>query len=227
MPKIDEGGVLDGRNIVGYNLEDCRRAIVEFIIEDEMPFKVVEGCGFRRLMNRLEPRLKVPSRVTSARDCYQLFLDEKKKLKAWFKNSCAHVCMTTDCWTSNQNFGYMSLTAHFIDEQWRLHKRILKFCLVENHKGETIGREIERCLRDWGMENVFTITVDNASSNDAEIAYLTKKLDARGGLVCGGKYIHMRCYAHILNLVVNEGLKEQQSSIDSITNVVHYVRSSP
>ncbi|KAF1870652.1 hypothetical protein Lal_00026107 [Lupinus albus] len=106
------------------------------------------------------------------RDCYQLFFDEKKKLKAWFAKSCNHVCMTTDCWTSNQNLGYMCLTSHFIDEDWRLQKRILNFCLVESHKSETIGREIERCLREWRIERVFTITVDNASSNDGEISYI-------------------------------------------------------
>ncbi|KAL9663781.1 hypothetical protein QQ045_019172 [Rhodiola kirilowii] len=73
------------------------------------------------------------------------------------------------------------------------------------------------------------VTVDNASSNDTAIAYLQKKLDARGGcgLVFGGKYLHMRCCAHNLNLIVNEGIKEQQPSIDGIRNAVRYVRSSP
>ncbi|XP_057454143.1 zinc finger BED domain-containing protein RICESLEEPER 2-like [Lotus japonicus] len=36
----------------------------------------------------------------------------------------------------------------------------------------------------------------------------------------------MRCCAHILNLVVSDGLKVQQSSIDNIRNAVRYVRSS-
>ncbi|KAK9286449.1 hypothetical protein L1049_014846 [Liquidambar formosana] len=30
--------------------------------------------------------------------------------------------------------------AHFVDSDWKLHKRILNFCLVENHKGETLGK---------------------------------------------------------------------------------------
>ncbi|XP_025661395.1 zinc finger BED domain-containing protein RICESLEEPER 2-like [Arachis hypogaea] len=121
----------------------------------------------------------------------------------------------------------MSLTAHFVDDEWKLQKRILNFCLIENHKGETIGREIETCLREWGIEKVFTITLDNAFSNDGAITYLQRKLAARGGLVCGGKYLQMRCCAHVLNLIVNDGIKEQHASIESIRNAVRYVRSSP
>ncbi|XP_062100449.1 zinc finger BED domain-containing protein RICESLEEPER 2-like [Humulus lupulus] len=37
----------------------------------------------------------------------------------------------------------------------------------------------------------------------------------------------MRCYAHILNLVVSDGLKEMSYAISSIRNAVRYVRSSP
>ena len=41
------------------------------------------------------------------------------------------------------------------------------------------------------------------------------------------KYLHMRCCAHILNLVVCEGLKDCDESIVKVRNAVRYVRSSP
>ena len=66
----------------------------------------------------------------------------------------------------------MCLTAHWIDQDWKLYKRILNFCQVPNHKGSTIGNIIESCLLDWGIEHVLAITIDNASSNDLTIAYL-------------------------------------------------------
>uniref|UniRef100_A0A803KQD5 Lipoxygenase domain-containing protein n=1 Tax=Chenopodium quinoa TaxID=63459 RepID=A0A803KQD5_CHEQI len=35
------------------------------------------------------------------------------------------------------------------------------------HKGEAIGKSVEACLEHWGIEDkLFTITIDNASSND-------------------------------------------------------------
>ena len=66
----------------------------------------------------------------------------------------------------------MSLTCHFIDDDWKLYKRILNFCKVEDHKGEIIGRKIEMCLRERGINGIFTLTVDNASSNGATIRFL-------------------------------------------------------
>ncbi|MED6195199.1 hypothetical protein PIB30_117185 [Stylosanthes scabra] len=226
MPKAGEEGE-PVKVSKGYNFEEYKKSVAEFVVLDEMPFRVVEGIGFRRMVKKIEPRFPVPSRFTVSRDCFQLYLDEKKNLKEWLAKSCVRVCLTTDCWTSNQNLGYMSLTAHFIDDEWKMQRRIINFCQIENHKGETVGREIEKCLREWGIEKVFTITVDNASSNDLAIAYIQRKLYARGGLVCGGKYMQVRCCAHVLNLIVNEGIKEQHTSIESIRNAVRYVRSSP
>ncbi|KAG8473160.1 hypothetical protein CXB51_035123 [Gossypium anomalum] len=52
-----------------------------------------------------------------------------------------------------------------------------------NHKGESIGMVIEKCLMNWGIDKLFTITVDNASSNDVAIGYLRKKFNPRRGLV--------------------------------------------
>ena len=37
----------------------------------------------------------------------------------------------------------------------------------------------------------------------------------------------MRCCAHILNLIVREGLKEIDASIARVHEVVRYVKSSP
>ena len=63
-----------------------------------------------------------------------------------------------------------------IDNEWKSQKRIPNFCFIGNHKGETIGKQIEACLNEWGLKRVFSVTVDNANSNDRAIAYLKKKI---------------------------------------------------
>ena len=46
----------------------------------------------------------------------------------------------------------MVITAHFFDVEWVLHKRILSFTPIANHKGDDIGKLIETCLIDCGIE---------------------------------------------------------------------------
>lgn len=41
-----------------------------------------------------------------------------------------------------------------------------------------------------------------------------------------GRFLHVRCAAHIVNLVVKDGLKEVDNSICAIRNAITYVRSS-
>ncbi|KAI5397310.1 zinc finger BED domain-containing protein RICESLEEPER 2 [Lathyrus oleraceus] len=162
-----------------------------------------------------------------ARDCFQLHLDEKQKLKAFFKSDFNKVALTTDCCTSIQNQNYLTLTSHFVDNKWNYEKRIISFTVIPNHKGDTVGRKIEEVLRDWGIRNVSTITVDNATSNDVAVTYLLRKISTMNGMTGDGKCFHMRCADHILNLVVNEGLKDKNLSITSVRGAVRFVKSSP
>ncbi|XP_050878114.1 zinc finger BED domain-containing protein RICESLEEPER 2 [Lathyrus oleraceus] len=192
-----------------------------------MNFSAVEGEGFKYYSKVMQPQFTLPSRRTIARYCFQLHLDEKQKLKSFFKSDCNRVALTTGCWTSIQNQNYLTLTTHFVDNEWNYQKRIISFTVIPNHKGDTVGRKIEEVLRDWGIRNVSTITVDNAISNDVAVAYLHRKISTMNGMMGDGKCFHMRCAAHILNLVVNEGLKDKHLSITSVRDAVRFVKSSP
>ncbi|KAA0035954.1 thiamine biosynthetic bifunctional enzyme TH1 [Cucumis melo var. makuwa] len=92
-------------------------------------------------------------------------------------------------------------------------------------KCDTIGKTIEKNLKDWGIERVITLTVDNASSNDTAVAYLLKRFNK--GLLFGGEFLHVRCCAHILNLIVTDAFKEHNDCIDRIRYAVRFIRSSP
>ena len=131
----------------------------------------------------------------------------------------------TDTWISIQNDIYMVLTAHFVDRNWKLHKRIINFSHIENHKGKTIGKEVGKCLKHWGIDRDLTLTVDNVSSNDTTIACNLKK-HFKHVFVLDEDFVHVRCCAHILNLIVCDGLKYVNDTLIQIRNVVRFVRSS-
>lgn len=210
-----------------FDVELTRAALAYMILVDELPFKFVENEGFRHFVSIACPRFNVPSRHTITRDCFKIYMEEKKKLKSIFNSSSQRICITTDTWTSMHRLNYMVVTAHYIDDKWRLRKKIINFVPILSHKGEAIGMAIENCLIEWGIKRVFTITVDNASSNDVAISYLKNQLQVWGHSVCENKFIHVRCVAHILNLVVVDGLKDVNISVARVRALIRWVRQSP
>ncbi|GKE05188.1 zinc finger BED domain-containing protein RICESLEEPER 2-like protein [Tanacetum coccineum] len=122
----------------------------------------------------------------------------------------------------------MCLTAHYIDNDWVLRKKVLNFCPISSHRGVDIGKAVEMCLLKWGIEsNVFTITVDNASANDVAVAYLKSKFINWEKSVLEGKWLHVRCTAHVMNLIVQDGLSHIGKSVDCVRAAVKYIRHSP
>ncbi|KAG8657803.1 hypothetical protein MANES_03G090444v8 [Manihot esculenta] len=210
-----------------FDQDVARRKLAKMTIIDELPFMFVEGEGFKEWVECIQPKFRIPSRWTVSRDCYDLYLEERKKLKSYFQNSSQRICITTDTWTSLQRINYMCITAHYIDDNWTLHKKILNFCPIGSHKGDDIGMDVESCLLNWGIKRVFTVTVDNASSNDVAVTYLKKKINGWGFGILNCKYLHMRCIAHIINLVVVDGLKENIEAVKRVREAVRYVRQSP
>ncbi|KAK0594800.1 hypothetical protein LWI29_000671 [Acer saccharum] len=69
-----------------------------------------------------------------------------------------------------------------------IRKRILSFSQIVDHTGDSIGKCIENVLIEWGIDKVFTITVDNATANTTAIGYVIRKLNSSqdGGAVLEG-----------------------------------------
>ena len=91
---------------------------------------------------------------------------------------------------------------------------------MANHKGDTIGKAVESCLLKWGIDQLFTITTDNSSSKEVAIDYVKKKTKERDSSILGGEFMHMHCCAHILNLIVQSGLKSIHESIAKVRNAM-------
>ncbi|XP_026452255.1 zinc finger BED domain-containing protein RICESLEEPER 2-like [Papaver somniferum] len=78
-----------------------------------------------------------------------MYVEEKNNLKTYFLTSKQSVSLTTGTWTSPNNFNYICVTAHYIDQNWKLQKRILMFCQVEGHTGIAIDEKLVDFLEDW------------------------------------------------------------------------------
>ncbi|XP_042952169.1 zinc finger BED domain-containing protein RICESLEEPER 2-like [Carya illinoinensis] len=107
-------------------------------------------------------------------------------------------------------------------------KRVLNFSFMPSpHNGISLSEKIYNLLCDWGIQHkIFVLTSDNASSNDVSVELLRTQLNIKKALLCDDEFFHFRCCAHILNLIVQDGLKEIDSAIQKVRESIKYVKGS-
>ena len=110
------------------------------------------------------------------------------------------------------------------------------------HTADVVAEVLHEVLLDWHIErNLSTITLDNCSVNDNVMktmigtegddlaknkAAIEGKLPLRSCML-KGKLIHMRCAAHILNLIVKDGMSVMEKGIDKVRDSVAYWSATP
>ncbi|CAI9261753.1 unnamed protein product [Lactuca saligna] len=100
----------------------------------ELLFKFVENETFIEYTNALNEKVVLPCRTTISKRVADYYVEEKAKLNKFFSNPLMNVHLTTDCWTSScQQSSYMVITAHFIDKDWVMHKRVINFKSLDSH----------------------------------------------------------------------------------------------
>ncbi|GKC62730.1 zinc finger BED domain-containing protein RICESLEEPER 2 [Tanacetum coccineum] len=174
----DEGGTSSGTlETWKYDEKVIKESLIRLIVLAELPFKFVEHPAFIKFSSDMQPRFNMPSRFKIVRDVSKFYLEERKSLFSFLSKDSTTVHLTTDTWTSScKRMNFMVLTAHFIDDDWVMHKRIINFRPIHSHRGVDIGRALLECITGWGIKNVMTVTVDNISSNDKALEYLVENL---------------------------------------------------
>ena len=111
-----------------FNADTSRKDLAEMIIIHEYPLSIVEHHGFRKFVGGLQPLFKVPSRNTIKSDIFKIYDFERQRTLKMLEKNTSRVAITTDMWTaSNQKKGFMALTAHFIDQNWNMQSRIMRY----------------------------------------------------------------------------------------------------
>uniref|UniRef100_A0A2N9J4P9 hAT-like transposase RNase-H fold domain-containing protein n=1 Tax=Fagus sylvatica TaxID=28930 RepID=A0A2N9J4P9_FAGSY len=96
----------------------------------------------------------------------------------------------------------------------------------ENKDVEGIGKLTSNVLLEWNIDRkLSTVTMDNCSTNDAVINIIIDKLQ-RSSLVMCGSMLHMRCAAHVLNLIVQDGLSVIGPCIEKVCDSVGFWTAS-
>ncbi|KAK9713847.1 hypothetical protein RND81_06G054700 [Saponaria officinalis] len=205
-----------------------RELVARAIIKHGYAFSWVEHSANMLIHTYLNNQVKTITRNTAKADCLKLHKSLKADLVNILKHVPGRIFLTADMWTSCTTEGYLCLTAHYVDASWTLSSKVLNFCNIETpHTGYEMYSVVSGLLKKWDIENkIFSITLDNASSNDKMQDYLRESLVDRGLLLNKGCFFHVRCAAHVLNLIVHDGLNMVKHIIRKIRISVKYVKHS-
>ncbi|KAK9724439.1 hypothetical protein RND81_05G071900 [Saponaria officinalis] len=221
------GGPRAGTSHLKDHTKCCPKRICKDLRQTRL-FAWVEHYGFRKFCKTMQPGFKVPCRNTTRKDIMTRYGVEKGIMSSLLEKTKGKIALTTDMWIAiNQKKGYMAVTAHFIDNSWKFQSRILRFLYVEApHTKDVLADALCKSIYDWNLDcRISSVTLDNYTTHNALMLILRVKLPKYSHIL-RGRFLHMRCCAHILNLIVQDGLTVIGESIERVRNSVVFWTSS-
>ncbi|XP_077270177.1 E3 SUMO-protein ligase ZBED1-like [Temnothorax americanus] len=178
--------------------EDITMAICKMIAIDMLPTSIVENEGFIQFMAISVPGYKVPSRRTIDNRMRTLYNEAAEQVRTTLDKVNA-VAITTDAWTSKANDSYITLSAHYLDDNWIPHTvNLMTREMTESHTAEHLQKTIREVVQEWNLTNKVTGLVHDNASNIVKAA---KELGDTDGM------LSVRCAAHTIQLSVNTALE--------------------
>ncbi|KZV31018.1 hypothetical protein F511_18122 [Dorcoceras hygrometricum] len=201
-----------------FSESDFRDETARFVAVEQLSFSFGDKLSFQNwLSSSANPAIRRISRNTLKRTIHKLVATQKKELIKEFASLDNKVSLCSDIWSDHwQSCSYMGITCHWIDNAWNIQKRLLAYrCFNDPHTA---------ILEEYGLTSkIFSISFDNASANTCSIDELIR--------ICqpsiGGKFFHIRCTCHILNLCVQDGLRSLETYIKPIRTAIHYLWTHP
>ncbi|PIL30809.1 hypothetical protein GSI_06977 [Ganoderma sinense ZZ0214-1] len=181
-PTLESEAITAFANGATYSSARMRFLLAMWCTSCHHPFKVVEDPEFRAMLGMLYGKVQIPSCITVSHDV-QLILDETMaQLMDQFENLQGKIHLCVDGWTSPNVMNFLSVTAHW-QEAGAMHHIILDFIrLTKSHTSKYLSRKLLECI---------------ASINDKMLDEMTKEF-----LLFRGKKVRVRCFGHVLNLIV-------------------------
>ncbi|XP_065642184.1 uncharacterized protein LOC136073856 [Hydra vulgaris] len=175
------------------NSDKIHRNLLIFIIACCLPFMLVESNAFKDFIFCLNPKYKVPSQKKLRSLLTDLYREKIELLKSKLL-SIKFLSITTDGWTSCQNYSYISATAHFISEKNNFISFCLGFAYLNGcHDADNLKDALLKILEKFKVDDkIMSVVSDNATNVRNCLNSLKVSLNIQP----------IRCMGHVLRLVV-------------------------
>jgi len=172
---------------------EVTEAIAHFIAKDMVPINTVCSAGFKKLISTLDKRYVIPSRNYFSQVALPSLYAKCRESVESDLQKIEFYSTTTDLWSSRTMEPYMSLTVHYIDDEFQLKSRCLQTSYFpQDHTGDAIAQGLKEMLDAWNLkeEQQVCVTTDNGANIVKAVAI--------------NKWNRLQCFGHRLHLAIGE-----------------------
>lgn len=209
--------------LFNFNEKTYRDELAKLVCAKHLSHRFADDVVWENFLQRgVNPAVKKVSRSTVSRDIDRMVLEWKKELCNTFSQLGHKVSICSDIWSDHwQEHHYMGITCHWIDDSWTLHKRLIAYREFDTvHSAQNISMKIRVILQEYGLvQKLFSVSFDNASANTASLDSLIATCQPS----FGGRFFHVRCICHIINLCVQDGLACLKDTVAPIKSAISYL----
>lgn len=188
--------------ISGFDRAVFQQLLIAWIADAQVSFRQAENRRLRDIFEYLNPLVS----ATEAHICHdtvrrrilQVYNTNKARIGMLLQQVPGKIHIAFDGWRSRNRHALYGITCFFLNEFDQPKKLVLGIPeVVERHSGDNIAIHVIDILEDYGVsEKVGYFTLDNASNNDTAMEAIGKALNFNG------RARRVRCFGHIINLVV-------------------------
>ena len=158
-------------------------------------------------------------------------------LKNSVLSAASSVALISDIWSGNAKKNYISVVAHYVSADWEWKKGYwFEVDWGEAYWWKYCWKFICVVEEFALIDKIFSVTLDNASSNAKAIETLTPMFAGYLGPdpttehvdPSNRKYslMHQRCACHIINLIIKSGLKRFKPYLEDFRSAINFLNSS-
>lgn len=202
--------------------------LARMIILHGYSLPMVDDVGFKVFVKNLQPLFEIVPNNDVKNFCMEIYRKERGKVYEMINGLHGRINLSVEMWYSPEGVEYLCLTAHFIDEEWKLQKKIMNFVTLDlSHTDDLLSEVIIKCLMDWDVDSkLFALTFDDCSTDDDIVLRIKDQISQSRPLLGHGQLFDIRSAAHVINSIVNDALEALREVTHKIRASVKHVRSS-
>jgi hypothetical protein len=202
------------------NKEVIQQALINFIIVQNLPFRVVERKEFHVFCQALNPKssdLITTTHTEISRMITHSFQLQKDIVRRRVQSALTSIHLSIDIWTSPNNHLLLAVCAHFINSQENQIKALLALRTVPGHSGAEQWNTLLPVLEEYGIiRKLGAIIADNSTTNDTLCRTIHKYLADNEDITWDPIQQRIRCQGHTINLAVQAFLFKDTLKLKAI-----------